>query len=310
MRRIAVTLLTLLALLLGLTSSPAVAEEKLPVPWSFLPTAVTGGASLSFSAPGTNDWSCKPSKAHPRPVVLVHGTFGNGNTNWQTYGPLLKNAGYCVYALTYGQLSKALPLSILGGFGSMKASARQLKRFVAKVRRHTGAAKVDLVGHSQGTLMPQYWVRYLGGRKHVRNYVSLAPLWHGTQVADVTALLNPVFGGEDSFPACTACAQFGTGSAFMKKIRKGKVASKGIRYTNIMTRYDELVIPYSSGRQKGMRNLVVQDYCATDFSEHFEIAADPIAARLVLNTLDPKRAKKVGCTVVLPFIGPLGANAE
>ena len=42
-------------------------------------------------APGTNDWSCKPTAAHPEPVVLVHGTFGNKSTNWQTYGPLLAN---------------------------------------------------------------------------------------------------------------------------------------------------------------------------------------------------------------------------
>ena len=35
-----------------------------------------------------------------------------------------------------------------------------------------------------------------------------------------------------------------------------------------------------------MTNLVVQN-CAIDFSEHLEIAADPVAAGLVLTTLDP-----------------------
>ena len=34
--------------------------------------------------------------------MLVHGTAGNKNTNWQTYAPLLANNGYCVFALTYG----------------------------------------------------------------------------------------------------------------------------------------------------------------------------------------------------------------
>ena len=71
-----------------------------------------------------------------------------------------------------------------------------------------------------------------------------------------------------------------------------------------MTKYDELVQPYTSGSEPGMRNLVVQDFCATDYSEHFEIAADPIGAQIVLNTLDPGHKKPVPCMLVLPFIGP------
>jgi len=51
--------------------------------------------------------------------------------------------------------------------------------------------------------------------------------------------------------------------------------------------YDQLVVAYTSGIQSGMTNVVVQNYCAIDFSEHIEIAADPVAAGLVLNTLDP-----------------------
>ena len=97
-------------------------------------------------------------------------------------------------------------------------------------------------------------------------------------------------------PGCTACSQMGADSEFMAKMRAGGVAVKGIRYTNIVTRYDELVQPYTSGIEPGMRNITVQDGCATDYTEHFEIAADPVAAGYVLNALDPARPTPVPCT--------------
>jgi len=48
---------------------------------------------------------------------------------------------------------------------------------------------------------------------------------------------------------------------------------------------------------------VVQDECALDYAEHFQIAADPVAARIVLNALDPAHRKPVPCRLVLPFVG-------
>ena len=164
MRRPILFLLALVAALAALATPPATAAERYPVPYSFLPAAVAGGATSS--APGTNTWSCRPTTAHPRPVVLVHGLIGNRSTNWPTYGPLLANEGYCVFALTYGVPAGLPPL--LGGLNDMRSSARQLDAFVAKVLRRTGAKEVDIVGHSEGTLMPNWYVKYLGGAKHLK----------------------------------------------------------------------------------------------------------------------------------------------
>lgn len=307
MRRVTVVLSCLLASVgLLLAAPPAGAADKpLPVPYQFLPSALFGGIPGS-NAPGTNDWTCKPSAAHPNPVVLVHGTAGNRSTNWQTYGPLLKNNGYCVFALTYGSTVPVPYPGALGGFGDMKASAAALGAFVDQVLAATGARKVDLIGHSQGTLMPNYWVKFLGGAPRVDKYISLAPVWAGTRLADPITLFSLVFGiPEDLMPVCTACAQFASGAEFIRAMNAGGAAVPGVTYVNIMTKYDELVVPYTSGRAPGMTNLVVQDTCALDFAEHFEIAADPNAAVMVLNALDPAHPRRVPCLPVLPFVGGL-----
>jgi triacylglycerol lipase len=300
MRRI-IALATLLIAVMFAGSPAAAVAKPLPVPYNFLPAAVFGGTPGS-NAPGTNDWSCRPTSAHPRPVVLVHGTFGNQSTNWQTYGPLLKNNGYCVFALTYGALPGPYPISALGGFGSMRTSAGQLRDFVDRVRTATGAGKVDLVGHSQGTLMPDYYLKYLGGASKVRSYISLASLWHGTEI--IPASIAKALGIDPSvIPVCVACGEFNPSSTFMKQIRAGGAAVPGVHYVNIVTKYDELVRPYTSGIEPGMTNIVLQDKCRLDYTEHFEIAADRNATQYVLNALDPAHPQSIKCFLTLPFVG-------
>jgi triacylglycerol lipase len=304
--------LTALAAAAGLTlaAAPAsTAAEEYPVSYNFLSSAVLAGTQVNADPPGANDFGCRPTARHPRPVVLVHGTFGNKNTNWQTYAPLLANEGYCVFALTYGvPAGTPTGLDQFGGLDDIVTSAHQLKAFVAKVRNATGARQVDIVGHSQGTLMPNYYAKFLGGGPSIHSYVSLAPLWHGTNLgaqAQADRSMDVYAPTATGTPGCTACSQMGTGSEFMQKMRAGGVAVKGITYTNIVTKYDELVQPYTSGIEPGMRNITVQDRCATDYTEHFEIAADPVAAGYVLNALDPAHPRPVPCTVVLPFEGPV-----
>jgi triacylglycerol lipase len=291
-------------------ASPAGASAKpYPVSYNFLASAVLAGTQVDADPTGGNIWTCKPSAAHPEPVVLVHGTGGNKNDNWQTYAPLLANNGYCVFSLTYGVLPNApVVLNQVGGLDRIETSAGQLKAFVTKVLTATGARKVDIVGHSQGTLMPDYYAKFLGGGSKIDKYVSLAPLWHGTNVGPLGQLasITAVFGIDLVDSLAPSLTEMGAGSAFMTKMRNGGVAVPGIQYTNIATAHDELVTPYTSGIEPGMTNIVVQSHCSADYTEHFEIAADPVAAAYVLNALDPAHPRPVPCRVVLPFIGPIG----
>src|SRR5699024_9067286 len=132
--------------------------------------------------PGANRWGEPLDPRRPVPVILVHGTAGGGQTNWGTYVPLLTRHGFSVFTLTYGAPAGApWPLSAFGGVTPIEESAAEFGAFVDKVLADTGAEQVDVVGHSQGTLMPNYYAKFLGGADKIRRYISLAPLWQGTE---------------------------------------------------------------------------------------------------------------------------------
>ncbi|MGG8407045.1 esterase/lipase family protein [Streptomyces sp. 12297] len=261
------------------------------------PTAAAEAASAPGS--GWNNWSCKPSAAHPRPVVLVHGTFGNSVDNWLAFAPYLVHRGYCVYSLDYGQLPG---VPFFNGLGPVEKSARQLDVFVDKVLAATGAPEADLVGHSQGGMMPRWYLKFLGGADKVNALVGLAPDNHGTTLSGLTALLPFFPGAEDLISAATpGLADQIAGSDFLTRLNAGGDTVPGVTYTVIATRYDEVVTPYRSGFLDGpaVRNVVLQDLCPLDLSEHVAIGlTDRIAFHEAENALDPAHAERTTCASV------------
>ena len=249
------------------------------------------------SPPGANDWSCKPSAAHPLPLVLVHGLGATASENWSYLSPILEADGYCVFALTYGVDSRS---PYMGGVVAMEQSSHELDAFVHRVLTATGAAQVDLVGHSEGTVMPQYWLWKLGGAPLVHEYVAITPLYDGTTFHDIATLESYDQGGTFAHFAtgyCGSCLEFIKGSPFLTDLYKNGVAAPGVHYTTIMTTHDELVTPYTSGYLNSPQatNIVLQDVCPLDLSEHGALAFDPVVARLVQNALDPANAVAPTC---------------
>ncbi|WP_330250978.1 lipase family protein [Nocardia sp. NBC_00565] len=306
---VALVIGVLAALWVG-AAGPARAEY--PVDYNFFAGIPNELINHGGSLPGSNDWSCKPSAEHPDPVVLAHGTGGGAQTNWGLYAPLLANEGYCVFSLTYGAYDLPWPISAVGGMLPIEQSAVQFGAFVDQVLAATGANKVDVVGHSQGTVMPNYYAKRLGGADKIDKYVSIAPAWQGSNAgggADMAAFADRLGAGPFFQAAvgslCQACTELLRDSAFLKDLNSDGVYVPGITYTNIMAGLDEIVVPYSSGFVTGPNatNIVVQDGCASDFSEHLAIAGSPRTARFVLNALDPAHARAVPCEFVPPFTG-------
>jgi triacylglycerol esterase/lipase EstA (alpha/beta hydrolase family) len=293
------------ALVVGVVA-PTGAAAQYPVPYLFSANIIAGATQQGSPPPGANDWSCKPTKAHPRPVVLVHGLLANMTTNWQTMSPLLANNGYCVFALSYGVPPDAAPpTDQFGGLNAMEESAAELKAFVDEVLAVTGARKVDLVGHSEGATMPDYYIGYLGGAAKVNHYVGVAGVKHGTTLHGIgtfAAEYGSLFTGASSaIASCVSCTQFLVGSNYIKKV-EARAPARGVTYTNLATRYDELVTPHTTSFLTGPKvtNILLQDHCALDASDHLSIISSPITGQYILNALDPAHKRPVPCVPVLP----------
>jgi triacylglycerol esterase/lipase EstA (alpha/beta hydrolase family) len=221
---------------------------------------------------GANDWDCRPSAERPTPVVIVHGTFGDRKSLLDNLSAAMVGDGFCVYSLDYGNR----------GTGPIEDSAQQLATFVDRVLAATGAAKVSMVGHSQGGMMPRYYIKFLGGADRVDDLVGLAPSNHGTSITGGgSAQSNPLL---DTF--CPACQQQSAGSEFLAELNADDETPGSASYTNITTRYDEVVVPHTSGYLEAgpqTTNLTLQDVCATDLAEHVQI---PMSATAIAITLD------------------------
>lgn len=262
--------------------------------------ATAAHAQSAAPSSGWNNYSCKPSAAHPRPVVLVHGTFGNSVDNWLALAPYLAHRDYCVFSLDYGQLP-GVPL--FNGLGRIDKSAEQLAGFVDEVLAATGAPKADLVGHSQGGMMPRWYLKFLGGAAKVNALVGIAPDNHGTTLSGLAALLRYFPGAGDLLSLATpGLADQVAGSPFLTKLNEGGDTVPGVRYTVIASKYDEVVTPYRSQFLSGpdVTNVLIQDKCALDLSEHVAIGlTDRIAYHEVANALDPAHATPTTCLSVI-----------
>lgn len=268
-------------------------------------SADAASAASAATSAGFDDWTCKPSAAHPEPLVLLHGLGGNGPGNYSYLGPFLAAKGYCAFTFTYGQADPAIPV---GGTVPIARSAAEIEAFVQRVRAATGATKVDIVGHSEGGFQSLYGPKVHGYADVVGKVVALAPPTHGTTFGGLVSVgdylgLGPLVDQVLQQYGCQACDELIVGGSAVQQLTAGPIAQPGVRYTVIASRFDTLVTPHETSfiREPGVRNEFVQDTCPLDAVGHVGLAFDPTVAQLVANALDPTHATPVTCAFGPPL---------
>jgi triacylglycerol lipase len=194
----------------------------------------TGPSATAGAAPG------------PDPVIIVAGTFSPAIAN-EPLAARLRADGYPVRIFELPTL----------GLQDINLTARALSAFVGQVRATTGAAKVDLVGHSQGGLVARSYVKDFGGASSVDSLITLGTPNRGTYVANLVSFL-----GLGDCLSVVACEQMSIGSAYLSALNAGDDTIGTVRYTTIRTLQDELVRPVDNATlQDGATNVLVQSRC-------------------------------------------------
>jgi triacylglycerol lipase len=165
-----------------------------------------------------------------RPVVLVHGIWDSA----RRIAPLTRG-------LSARGFKHLLPMDLTPPWGNatIEALAEQLSSTVGTVRRDYGSEQVDVVGFSMGGLVTRTYLALLGGREHVRTFVSISAPHQGT----LAAYAMPLAGVRQMRPGSTLIAQL-------------EAASLGdVAVHCIYTPYDATIIPGSSGVLAGARSV-------------------------------------------------------
>lgn len=267
--------------------------------------ADSGPADLVVAPGGTVEppIDCRPDAAHPNPVIVLPG--GDGTTaqaaaQWEPMLSALRDEGRCALLFQAG---------VIDGHrwsGDMPTSARQVADFVAKVRAETGADRVDIVAHSVGGFVTNYFLKVLGGAADVRRVVLIAPETRGVDGTGALARyglvdlpMTPVeflqrvpslrimLAGV--MPSNAGALQILPGSQVYGAVMDGPIAQPGVDYSVIATKYDRLATPPGTSSfipEPGVTNVFYEDlFPDGPVVDHSTIRSDPDTVRWVAGRL-------------------------
>jgi triacylglycerol lipase len=200
-----------------------------------------------------------PSGGSGRPVLLVSGTLENVSVVnvTRTY---LQGRGYRAYSMTLS----GTPIGVSAGSAQ---SGQAICRKIDAILAETGADKVDLVGHSQGSITGRWCIKSGGALNKVDTFVSVGGVDDGTN----TALLCSGQG----------CTDMRHGSAFLRDLNAGAPPG-GVRLFKIYSNPGMGGVDGEDAAIRGATNVSAQQLCPGKRLAH----ADEYRNRLVHTFLD------------------------
>lgn len=213
----------------GEPSPPAPAEPERPAPSAPPPADAAAGDAASV---GPRD-AAAPARV---PILFVHGMNGSA-ADWAPMRDRFVADGWPEASL----LARTFADPKLG---CNTANAAAIAGWIEELRAATGAATVDLVSHSMGTLSSRWFLHELGGVAKVRRFVSLGGMHHGLS----SPCLSPL-------EVCVWKELCATGN-FVAKINEAPATPPPTRWWTIFSP-DDGTVPAASSQLAGAVNVSI-----------------------------------------------------
>lgn len=175
------------------------------------------------------------SDRHP-PVLLIHGFLGTRGSMF-VIEQRLQSDGFDVISFNLGLLNVR----------DIRTSALLIHRKVEQILKQTGVRRIDIIGHSMGGLIGLYYIKHLGGQKHVRRLVMMGTPARGTWMA----LLGVATMGLLS----SSSWQLLPGSSFLQELHDGPLPNDVEVFTIAAER--DWVCPLPATQLEGAHAIVV-----------------------------------------------------
>lgn len=202
--------------------------------------------------------------------------------------------------------------------GPIDVAAQYIVHAIRTVSARSGR-KVDILGWSQGGMSMRWSLRFWPDtRELVDDVIGFAPSNHGTERGSTTQCAQT---------GCRAAVfQQAADSEFVKALNSTTETFGGISYTNIYSKFDEVVVPNSgpdncisclTTGDGDIANIQTQELCPLDLSDHVLIGISAATYALVVDALTHdgpavvSRVPRSSCTkLVMPGVtDPAAAKA-
>jgi len=166
------------------------------------------------------------------PILFVHG-WSESSSVWKTMIANFEKDGYAKSELSAYSYNTSTSNKTL--------AETEVKSLVEALKKATGAAKVDIIAHSMGSLNTRWYIKFVsGGEANVDDWVSLGGPNHGTEFAN--------------FCFSTACVEMRVGSKFLGELNAGDETPGTVNYGTWWSPCDEIINPDSSVALSGATN--------------------------------------------------------